>query len=47
MTGNEDVSVGERDRDRISMETVKFKSQRADAQAAIGKDAIAGFLTKV
>jgi hypothetical protein len=29
------------------MQTVKFKSERADALAAIGKDAITGFLTKV
>jgi hypothetical protein len=29
------------------METVKFKSERADTLAAIGKDAITGFLTKV
>lgn len=47
MTGNEDVSVAERARDRISMKTVKFKSERADAPAAIGKDAIRGFLTRM
>jgi hypothetical protein len=29
------------------METVKFKSERIDALAAAGKDAIKGFLTKV
>ena len=29
------------------METVKFKSERADALAAIGKDAITGFLIKM
>ena len=29
------------------METVKFKSERVDALAATGKDAITGFLTKV
>ena len=47
MTGNEDMSVAERAQDRISIETVKFKLERTDALAAIGKDTITGFLTKV
>jgi hypothetical protein len=35
MTGNEDMSVAERAQDRISMETVERKSERAAALAAI------------
>jgi len=46
MTGIEGVSVAEWDRDRISMETAKFKSERADALAAIGKDTRTGFLPR-
>jgi hypothetical protein len=47
MTGNGDVLVAEQDRDRISIETVKLNSERVDALAAIGNDAITRFLTKV